>query len=72
MSKYRHAKEALSQAVEAAARDGVSTEDLLLAMLVTCVADYRTAAGAQAAAAALRYELGELDGSIDTQFIRSR
>jgi hypothetical protein len=72
MSKYKYAKDALLQAVEAAGRDGCTREDLLLAMLVTCVAEYRAAAGAEAAAAALRYELGELDGSIDTQFIRSR
>lgn len=72
MSKYSIAKEAVSGALEAGGREGLSTEDVLLALLVTSVADYRAAAGAQAAAAALRYELGELDGAIDTQFIRSR
>lgn len=72
MSKYRHAKKGIEGALEAAAQDGCSKEDLLLAMLVTCVAEYRAAAGSEAARAALRYELGELDGDIDTQFIRSR
>lgn len=72
MSKYSVAKAALAQALEAGEKDGCSKEDVLLALLVTCVADYRSLAGAEAAAAALRYELGELDGAIDTQFIRSR
>ncbi|MCB1684604.1 MAG: hypothetical protein R3E82_07600 [Pseudomonadales bacterium] len=72
MSKYSVARGAITRALEAGEGDGCSREDVLLALLVTCVADYRSLAGAEAAATALRYELGELDGAIDTQFIRSR
>ena len=72
MSKYSIAKDALAQAVETGGESGLDRADILLAMIVSAVSEYRAEAGAKATHAALSYELGEVAGSIDTQFIRSR
>lgn len=72
MSKYQLANSAIEQAVTAGVAEGIDKEDLLLALLVAGVAAYRAEAGSRATRDALLYELGEVDGSIDTQFIRSR
>lgn len=72
MSKYAIAKNALEQAVAAGSEAGCDRADILLAMIVSAVSEYRSEAGAKATADALNYELGELAGAIDTQFIRSR
>ena len=72
MSKYSIVNNALAQAVETGRESGVDRADILLAMIVTAVSEYRVEAGPQATHAALSYELGEVAGAIDTQFIRSR
>lgn len=72
MSKYQLANTAIEQAATAGVAEGIDKADLLLAMLVASVAAYRAEAGSRATRDALLYELGEVDGSIDTQFIRSR
>ena len=72
MSKYQHANEAIAAALEAGAGEGCDRAEMLLALVVSSIAAYRGEAGTAAAREALRYELGELEGSIDTQFIRSR
>ena len=72
MSKYAIAREALGQAVEQGSSEGLDRAEMLLTMIVSAVAEYREVAGKKAAREALTYELGELAGAIDTQFIRSR
>jgi hypothetical protein len=72
MSKYAHANAAIEQMVQAGAQEGLDKSDMLLALLVATVAAYRTEAGSKATRDALVYELGEVDGAIDTQFMRSR
>ena len=72
MSKYKYAKAAIEQAATAGAADGCERQEMLLALIVSCVAEYRSEAGSEATKAALQYELGELQGGVDTQFIRSR
>lgn len=72
MSKYQHANEAITGLLEAGANEGWDRSELLLALLVAGIAAYRAEAGTAAAREALLYELGELEGAIDTQFIRSR
>ena len=72
MSKYQHANAAIEQAVAAGEAEGLEKSDVLLALIVSSVAAYRSEAGREAAGDALRYELGEVDGTTDTQFIRSR
>lgn len=72
MSKYALAKAAIEQAVTAGGDEGLDKEEILLALIVSTVDAYRNAAGRHAVRDALLYELGEVDGSIDTQFIRSR
>ena len=72
MSKYALANSAIRTAVEAAAGEGIDRADLLLALMVATVAEYRSAAGSAATRDALLYELGEVSGTVDTQFIRSR
>ncbi len=72
MSKYKHANEAIAQAVSAATAEGIEKEEVLLALIVASVAAYRTEAGSASTREALLYELGEVEGATDTQFIRSR
>jgi hypothetical protein len=72
MSKYAHAKAAIEQAVSDGIGEGLSREEMLLALIVSTVDAYRSAAGRKAVRDALLYELGEVDGTIDTQFLRSR
>ena len=72
MSKYKHANAAIEQAVGAARAEGIAKEEVLLAMIVASVAAYRGEAGSASTREALLYELGEVEGATDTQFIRSR
>lgn len=72
MSKYQHANAAIKHAVEAGMAEGLAKEEILLALIVSSVAAYRSEAGSKAARDALTYELGEVAGATDTQFIRSR
>ena len=72
MSKYKHANAAIEQAVAAATADGVDKDEVLLALIVASVAAYRSEAGSASTREALLYELGEVEGATDTQFIRSR
>ena len=72
MSKYQHANAAIEQAVSAGTAEGLAKDDILLALIVASVAAYRSEAGRAATRDALLYELGEVEGATDTQFIRSR
>ncbi|MEZ5599242.1 MAG: hypothetical protein R3E84_23190 [Pseudomonadales bacterium] len=72
MSKYALAKEAIAQAMAGAERTGIGQDDVLLALIVPAVADYQKLAGKAATRSALRYELDNLGGDIDTVFLRSR
>lgn len=72
MSKYAHAKSAIEQAVAAGTKEGLSRQEMLLALIVSTVDAYRTEAGKRAVREALLYELGEVEGNVDTQFLRSR
>jgi seryl-tRNA synthetase len=72
MSKYKHANAAIEHAVGAATAEGIAKEEVLLAMIVASVAAYRSEAGSASTREALLYELGEVEGATDTQFIRSR
>jgi hypothetical protein len=72
MSKYQHANAAVEQAVSAGMAEGLDKEEVLLALIVSSVAAYRAEAGKGATRDALLYELGEVEGATDTQFIRSR
>jgi hypothetical protein len=72
MSKYAIANEAIESAVAQGTGAGWDKSEMLLAMIVSAVNEYRGCAGKVAAREALVYELGELSGNIDTQLIRSR
>ena len=72
MSKYAHANEAIEQATKAGMREGWDKAEILLALIVSSISEYRKEAGTKAAHDAVSYELGELEGAVDTQFIRSR
>ena len=72
MGKYSLAKQAIDDAIRAGKAEGWDSADMLLALIVSSIAEYRQAAGTKAARDAVVYELGELEGAVDTQFIRSR
>ena len=72
MSKYQIVNAAMEKAVAEGVDAGLERDEILLALIVAAVAGYRAEVGREAARDALRYELGELEGATDTQFIRSR
>ncbi len=72
MSKYQVVNAAIEQAVASGAEQNLGREEILLALIVAGIAAYRAEAGREATRDALRYELGEVEGATDTQFIRSR
>jgi len=72
MSKYGIVNAALAGLVAEGEGAGWNRDEMLLATIVSAVNEYKNCAGKTAAREALVYELGELDGAIDTQLIRSR
>ena len=72
MSKYAYAKSAIEVAVADGQQDGLDRGEMLLALLVSAVEEYKNAAGTDEARAALVYELDNLGGNVDTAFLRSR
>lgn len=72
MSKYKHANAAIERAISEGCAEGLEKGEILLALIVASVSAYRSEAGKGATRDALLYELGEVEGVTDTQFIRSR
>lgn len=72
MSKYAVAKQCLADAVAAGKAQNASEEEVLEALLVLAIAQFAKCAGRKRAADALRYELSNIGGDVDTVFLRSR
>jgi len=72
MSKYALAKQCLADAVAAGKASNASEDEVVEAVIVLAVAQLAKCAGARRAADALRYELQNIGGDVDTVFLRSR
>ena len=72
MSKYELARSCIEQAVDGAAKLHLTREEMLETIIVSAVDALKSAAGATRTADALRYELSNLGGDVDTVFLRSR
>ena len=72
MGKYTYADSAIRIAIAEGVSEGFDREDMLLALIAHAVAGYKETAGRDEARVALRYELDNLGGYVDTTFLRSR
>ena len=72
MGKYSHANVAIEAAVTDGDGEGFSRAEMLLALIVSAVHGYKETAGRDEARVALKYELDNLGGNLDTTFLRSR
>ena len=72
MGKYTYADSAIRIAIAEGASEGFDRADILLALIVHAVAGYKETAGRNEARVALKYELDNLGGNVDTTFLRSR
>ncbi len=72
MSKYSVAGTAIDGALIDGSAAAVAPDEQLLALIVLSIARYQEVAGAEEARKALRYELSNLSGTVDTVFLRSR
>ncbi len=72
MGKYTHANAAIEAAIASGKGEGFGRADMLLALIVSAVDDYKKTVGRDEARVALKYELDNLGGNVDTTFLRSR
>jgi hypothetical protein len=72
MSKYAIAKQCIADAVAAGKAQNASEDEVLEALIVLAIGQFAKSAGAKRAADALRYELSNIGGDVDTVFLRSR
>jgi hypothetical protein len=72
MSKYAVAKQCLADAVAAGQASNASEDEVIEAVIVLAVDRLAKCAGRKRAADALRYELQNIGGDVDTVFLRSR
>jgi hypothetical protein len=70
--KYTIARELIDRAIGDGREHGWNSEDMLVALIVSSVAQLKATSGVQSAHQTLKYELDNLGGNIDTQFLRSR
>ncbi len=72
MGKYAHANVAIEAAIADGESEGFGRADMLLALIVSAVDGYKKDVGRDEARVALKYELDNLGGNVDTTFLRSR
>lgn len=72
MSKYTLVKECIAAAVSGGPAHHATEAEVLEALIVQAVAELARCAGPARAADALRYELANIGGDVDTVFLRSR
>ncbi|MEE2778592.1 MAG: hypothetical protein VYE73_17725 [Acidobacteriota bacterium] len=72
MHHYKIAGNAIDAAVHLAAENGWSEQDALQSLIVSAVARHAGAAGAESTRTMLQFELSNLSGTADFDFVRSR
>ena len=71
-TKYSIARDCLLQVKEAATSSGLDASECLEALLVLGVLEHAETAGGAATQSLLAYELAQIEGRLDLDFIRSR
>ena len=72
MSHYSIAKEAIDAAVTEATGAGWSEQELLQAVIVTALERHKSVASPKETVELLKYEMSNLGGGVDFDFVRSR
>ncbi|MFT6988921.1 MAG: hypothetical protein ACJASL_000887 [Paraglaciecola sp.] len=72
MSKYSIAKQSMADALTAANEEKINQSDALEALIITVIAEMTKTAGAARTAEIIDYELRNISGVLDKDFLRSR
>jgi hypothetical protein len=72
MSKYSIAKQCISDALTAANQEKIDESDALEALIITVVAEMTKTAGAIRTVEVIDYELRNISGLLDQDFLRAR
>jgi hypothetical protein len=72
MSKYSIAKQSMAAALTAANEVKINHSDTLEALIITVIAEMTKTAGATRTAEVIDYELRNISGGLDKDFLRSR
>lgn len=72
MSKYSIAKQCIADALAAADQEKINHSDALEALLIMTVAQMTETAGATRTAETIDYELRNISGVLDKDFLRAR
>jgi hypothetical protein len=72
MSKYSIAKQCMAAALTAANEEKVNQSDALEALLITVIGEMTKTAGVTRTAEVIDYELRNISGGLDKDFLRSR
>jgi hypothetical protein len=72
MSKYSIAKQCMIAALTAANEEKINDSDALEALIITLIAEMTKTAGASRTAQVIDYELRNISGGLDKDFLRSR
>jgi predicted RNase H-like nuclease len=72
MSKYSIAKQCMAAALTEAKEEKINDSDVLEALIITLIAEMTKIAGAIRTAEVIDYELRNISGGLDKDFLRSR
>lgn len=72
MSKYSIAKQCIADALAAAGEENIHDSDALEALIISAIAKITETAGAERTAEIIDYELRNLSGALDKDFLRAR
>jgi len=72
MSKYSIAKQYMADALTAANEEKINDSDALEALIITVIAQMTKTAGASRTAEIIDYELRNISGVLDKDFLRAR
>ncbi len=72
MSKYSIAKQCIADALTAASEENINDSDALEALIISAIAQITNTAGAKRTAEIIDYELRNISGALDKDFLRAR
>jgi hypothetical protein len=72
VSKYSIAKQCMADALTAANEENINDSEALEALIITLIAEMTKTAGATRTAEVIDYELRNISGGLDKDFLRSR
>lgn len=72
MSKYSIARAVIAEAKQRAAQEGIQASDTIEALIIMTIQESLTLRGGPQTRASLDYEMSNLTGAADFDFVRSR